>query len=57
LTGCRWSNCRPWTDYDTSLIAFRRSTKDCFVSYDGNCYSVPAEYANKTLQVKETEDG
>jgi len=44
-------------DYDTSLIAFRRSTKDCFVSYDGNYYSVPADYARKTLEVKETEDG
>jgi hypothetical protein len=44
-------------DYDTSLIAFRRSTKDCFVSYDGNYYSVPAEYARRTLQVKETEEG
>jgi transposase len=44
-------------DYETSLIAFRRSTKDCFVSYDGNYYSVPADYARKTLQVKETEDG
>ncbi len=43
-------------DYDTSLIAFRRSTKDCFVSYDGNLYSVPAEYARKTLTLKETED-
>jgi len=44
-------------DYDTSLIAFRRSTKDCFISYDGNYYSVPAEYARKTLTVKETEEG
>jgi transposase len=44
-------------DYDTSLIAFRRSTKDCVVSYDGNYYSVPADYARKMLQVKETEDG
>jgi transposase len=44
-------------DYDTSLITFRRSTKDCFVSYDGNYYSVPADYARKTLQVKETEGG
>jgi transposase len=44
-------------DYDTSLITFRRSSKDCFVSYDGNFYSVPADYARKTLQVKETEDG
>jgi transposase len=44
-------------DYDTSLIAFRRSTKDCLVSYDGNYYSVPADYARKILQVKETEGG
>jgi hypothetical protein len=44
-------------DYDTCLIAFRRTSKDCFVSYDGNYYSVPAAYARKTLQVKETEDG
>lgn len=43
-------------DYDTSLITFRRSTKDCFVSYDGNFYSVPADYARRTLQAKETED-
>jgi transposase len=44
-------------DYDTSLIGFRRSSKDCLVSYDGNYYSVPCEYARKTLQVKETEHG
>ena len=44
-------------DYDTSLIAFRRASKDCFVSYDGNYYSVPWEYARKTLELKETEDG
>ncbi len=43
-------------DYDTSLITFRRSTRDCLVSYDGNYYSVPAEFARKTLQVKETEN-
>jgi transposase len=44
-------------DYDTSLIVFRRSTKDCFVSYDGNYYSVPSKYAKKALKLKETEDG
>jgi transposase len=44
-------------DYDTSLIAFRRSSKDCLVSYDGNYYSVPWQYAKKTLEVKETEAG
>jgi transposase len=44
-------------DYDTSLIVFRRATKDCFVSYDGNYYSVPWEYARKTLKLKESEEG
>jgi transposase len=44
-------------DYDTSLITFRRVSKDCFISYDGNYYSVPAKYIRKTLEVKETEDG
>jgi len=43
-------------DYDTSLISFRRSTKDCFVSYAGNYYSVPSQYARKTLKLRETED-
>lgn len=42
--------------YDTALVSFRRTTKDCYVSYAGNYYSVPAEYARKTLQLKETED-
>lgn len=44
-------------DYDTSLISFRRVTKDCFISYDGNYYSVPSKYARTTVEVKEREDG
>ncbi len=44
-------------DYDTSLIGFRRASKDCFVSYGGNYYSVPFAYVRQTLQVRETEDG
>jgi transposase len=44
-------------DYDTSLLTFRRATKDCLVSYAGNYYSVPAHYATQTVQVQETEDG
>jgi transposase len=43
-------------DYDTSLTTFRRATKDCLVSYDGNYYSVPWQYARKSVEVKETED-
>ncbi len=41
--------------YDTSMLTTRRSSKDCFISYGGNLYSVPAAYARKTLQVKITE--
>ncbi len=43
--------------YDTSVLTTRRSSKDCFISYSGNLYSVPAAYARKTLQVKLTEAG
>jgi hypothetical protein len=41
--------------YDTSILTTRSSSKDCFISYAGNLYSVPAAYARKTLQVKITE--
>jgi transposase len=43
--------------YDTSLVTYRRSTKDCLVSYAGNYYSVPAAYAQQQLLLKETEAG
>jgi transposase len=43
--------------YDTSLLTYRRVAKDCFLSYAGNYYSVPAEYVHKTLTLKETEGG
>jgi transposase len=42
-------------DYDTSLITYRRSSKDCLVSYEGNYYSLPAAYAQQRLMLKETE--
>ncbi len=42
-------------DYDTSLISYRRSTKDCVVSYEGNAYSVPAAYAQQQLMLKVNE--
>ena len=45
----------PVNTSDTSVLATRRSSKDCFISYAGNLYSVPAAYARKTLQVKITE--
>jgi transposase len=43
--------------YDTHLVSYRRVAKDCFLSYAGNYYSVPAEYVHKTLKLKETESG
>ncbi len=42
-------------DYDTSIIGYRYSSADCFVSYDGNYYSVPAAVARQRLLVRETE--
>lgn len=42
-------------DYDTSLLSYRQSSRDCFISYEGNFYSVPALYAQKRLLVKVTE--
>lgn len=44
-------------DYDTSLITYRRSSKDCLVSYEGNYYSLPAAYAQQRLMLKEMERG
>jgi transposase len=51
---------RPLPDplcYDTSVITTRRSTRDCFISYEGNFYSVPASAACQSLMVRETEGG
>lgn len=42
-------------DYDTSRITYRRSSKDCLVSYEGNFYSLPVAYAHQQLLLKETE--
>jgi transposase len=41
--------------YDTSLLTYRQSSRDCLVSYGGNYYSVPAAYARQPLQLKITE--
>lgn len=43
--------------YDTSVISYRRASKDCFISYAGNYYSVPCEYVRQTLKLKETASG
>ena len=45
----------PFKSYDTSLVSYRRSSRDCFISYRGNFYSIPALYASQQVMVKETE--
>jgi transposase len=42
-------------DYDTSVVGYRYSSADCFVSYDGNHYSVPVAVVHQRLLVRETE--
>jgi transposase len=44
-------------DYDTSHVVYRRCSRDCAVSYQGNFYSLPAAYAGQTVMVKATEEG
>jgi hypothetical protein len=44
-------------DYDTSHVVYRRCSRDCLVSYQGNFYSLPAAYAGQTVMVKATEEG
>ena len=44
-------------DYDTSVLSYRRSGRDCLLSYEGSYYSVPAAFARQRLLVKETEQG
>jgi transposase len=44
-------------DYDTSHVVYRRCSRDCAVSYQGNFYSLPAVYAGQTVMVKATEEG
>jgi hypothetical protein len=43
--------------YDLSIVSSRRSSKDSFISYGGNRYSVPAAYALSLLTVREKPEG
>jgi len=47
----------PAVPYDTSRIESRIATKDCFISYHGNRYSVPARYIRQALTVRDSGDG
>lgn len=44
-------------DYDTSYISWRQVTKDSFISYKGNRYSVPSRHNLRRVLVKETPEG
>ncbi len=43
--------------YDLSMVSSRRSSKDSFISYGGNRYSVPVAYALSLLTVREKPEG
>jgi transposase len=43
--------------YDLSEVAPRKSSKDCFISYGGNRYSVPCSHALSQLAVRERSEG
>ena len=38
--------------YDTSYIGARKVSSDCFISYEGNRYSVPYQYSRKSLTIR-----
>ena len=42
--------------YDTSLVGYRRASRDCLIRYAGNAYSVPARYAGQQVLAREIED-
>ena len=44
-------------DYDTSYISWRQVTKDSFISYKGNRYSVPSRHSLRRVLLKETPEG
>ena len=54
--GSRSARCR-CPPYDLSMVSSRRSSKDSFISYGGNRYSVPAAYALSLLAVREKPEG
>ncbi len=41
--------------YDTRKAEHRVVQKDCYLNWQGNCYSVPWQYARKTVLVKASE--
>ena len=44
-------------DYDTSYISWRQVSRDSFISYRGNRYSVPCSHKLRQVMVKEKLEG
>jgi transposase len=44
-------------DYDTSRVLLRMVARDCFISYEGNRYSVPYQLARRSVVVRDADDG
>jgi transposase len=44
-------------EYDTSRVVLRVVARDCFISYEGNRYSVPYRLASKSVVVRDADDG
>lgn len=38
--------------YDTSCVGVRKASADCFISYEGNRYSVPYRHSRKSLTIR-----
>ncbi len=45
----------PPAAYDARKVEHRIVHKDCYLNWEANCYSVPWQYAKKTVVVKATE--
>ncbi len=45
----------PQRPYDTRKVEPRIVHKDCYLNWEGNCYSVPWQYARKTVLTKGSE--
>ncbi len=46
----------PDRKYDNRKVVHRLVQKDCYLNYEGNCYSVPWQYVRKTVVVKGDEN-
>jgi transposase len=44
-------------DFDTSRVSIRVVARDCFISYEGNRYSVPYRLARRSVCVRDADDG